>query len=153
MLACCNAHFTGSLLKTSCSTLRTSITKLQLLLGIGLEHERRVERERKKEETTQKKAEAQAEKQRKKEACDAAKSIQLTQLGKRKASQMAPTKPRKMQKRAGGAVGSFVAAPPTLSPPPNTTRRGRNVHLPSKYKYRKLIASFQLLLQHKFLQS
>ncbi|KAF1963960.1 hypothetical protein BU23DRAFT_585807 [Bimuria novae-zelandiae CBS 107.79] len=69
----------------------------------------------------------------KKEARDAAKALQSTQKGKKKASQP-PTQSNKRQKRVVDAVATKEALGAVLVAPPKTTRRGRNVKLPSKYK-------------------
>ena len=79
------------------------------------------------------KAEKAAEKEHQQQARDAAKAIQLSQRGKRKASQ-ATTQKHKHQKRASNAVGGVDDAWAPLSPPHITTMRGRNVKLLSKYR-------------------
>ncbi|KNG45922.1 pogo transposable [Stemphylium lycopersici] len=95
--------------------------------------QQRVERERAKEvrvkEKADKAAQRAAKKTYQKAIQDSKKAIQLSQKGKRKASQ-AQGLSNKRQKVVGGGV---VASP---SPPPlaKTTRRGRNINLPSKYK-------------------
>jgi hypothetical protein len=94
---------------------------------------RRVERERLKKVREKEKAEKAAEKERQKAARDAEKAIQLSQKGKRKASQSS-TQKQKRQKRIvvdSSHVQAEVAAP---AAPAVTTRRGRNVKLPNKYK-------------------
>jgi hypothetical protein len=61
------------------------------------------------------------------------KALQLSQRGKRKASQS--TAPRKKQNCGGAALRSGVAlAERSPSPPPKTSTRGRNIKLPSKYR-------------------
>ena len=80
-----------------------------------------------------KKAEQAAEKQRQKEARNAAKAIQLSQKGKRKASTV-PIQKQKRQKRAGDDAGGDIDAEVPPTPPPITTSRGRNIKLPSKFK-------------------
>ncbi|KAF1361774.1 hypothetical protein EJ07DRAFT_109848 [Lizonia empirigonia] len=67
------------------------------------------------------------------ETRDAEKAIQLSQKGKRKASQ-GHIQPTRRQERDRDDVGGDRAAEVPSAPPPVTTRRGRNVTLPSKYK-------------------
>ena len=93
----------------------------------------KVERDRVKAEKAQEVAERRAQKESQKQALNAQKALQLSQRGKRKAS---PAHTAKITKKRGavGGVGSAVARERSLSPPPITTRRGRNVTLPSKFK-------------------
>ena len=95
--------------------------------------EKRVAREKEKAERAAVKAERAAEKQRQKEANNAAKAIQLSQKGKRKALRL-PLQTDKRQKRDANAGGDAEAWEAPSAPPRVTTRRGRNVTLPSKYK-------------------
>jgi ribosomal protein L13E len=81
----------------------------------------------------EKKAEKAAEKERQKAPRGAEKAIQLSKKGKRKASR-APNQANKRQKRCGGGASVDEArkvAPAALTV---TTRRGRNVNLPSKFR-------------------
>jgi type IV secretory pathway VirB10-like protein len=97
------------------------------------EREGERERERLKEVREKERAEKAAEKERQKAARDAEKAIQLSQKGNSKASQSS-TQKQKRQKRVvvdASCVQPEVAAP---AAPLVTTRRGRNVKLPSKYK-------------------
>jgi hypothetical protein len=72
-----------------------------------LEKERRsVAYAAKLEASRQKKAEEAAERERRKHECNAANSIQLSQLGKRKASQKPQKKPQKRQRRTVGVQRS-----------------------------------------------
>jgi hypothetical protein len=90
-------------------------------------------RRKEKEEHAKRVAERKAEREHQKQKRDAAKAIQLSQKGKRQASQ--DSQPEKKQKRSPvGDVGD--AAPPALppSPPHKITTRGRNVKLPAKYE-------------------
>ena len=90
-------------------------------------------REKEKAEKAQKIAERKAEHERQQQERNAAKALQLSQRGKRTASQ-AP-QPSKRQKRVYTRdVRSADAAETLPAPLPKTTRRGRNVTLPSKYK-------------------
>jgi hypothetical protein len=95
--------------------------------------EKRLARERAKVVREKEKAEKLLERQRQKEKRDAEKAIKLSQSGKRKAS--APIKPsNKRQKRSGVDAGGGVAPKRSPAPLTKTTSRGRNVHLPSKYR-------------------
>ena len=80
-----------------------------------------------------KKAERAAEKQQQKEARNAAKAIQLSQKGKRKASTV-PIQKQKRQKRVGDDAGGDIDAQVLPTTPPITTSRGRNIKLPSKFR-------------------
>jgi hypothetical protein len=73
------------------------------------------------------------EKERQKAARDAQKALQLSQTGKRKASQASKT-PRKRQKRVVVVPSHVQDEGAALAAPTRTTRRGRNVKLPSKFK-------------------
>jgi len=95
--------------------------------------EKRVAREAAKVAREKEKAEKAAERARKKEARNAAKALQTAQKGKRKASQP-PTQSNKRQKRVVDAVVAAEASGAASAAPPRTTRHGRNVKLPSKYK-------------------
>lgn len=89
----------------------------------------KVVREKEKAE----RAEEAAQRARDRQARNAEKGIQLSQNSKRKVSQP-PTQKSKRQKlivnarRVAEAVEAFPTAPAV------TTRRGRNVTLPSKYR-------------------
>ncbi|KAF1363594.1 hypothetical protein EJ07DRAFT_103374, partial [Lizonia empirigonia] len=90
-------------------------------------------RRQEKEDYAKGVAERKAQRERLKLEHDAAKALQLSQKGKRKASQA--TGPRKRSKRVNiGDVGGGApqASPP--APPPRITSRGRNVKLPAKFK-------------------
>jgi hypothetical protein len=91
-----------------------------------------VQRERAKVVRVQEKAEKAAQKVARREAQNAAKTIQLPQKGKRKASEAPARKPRKNKatEPGGSAAGGREV---TSEPLPKTTRRGRNVNLPSKF--------------------
>ena len=81
----------------------------------------------------QEKADRAAKTQRQRDTRNAAKPIQLPQKGKRKVSK-ATLGSNKRQKQ-GGDSGNARAPPEAPSaPPPVTTRHGRSVNLPSKYK-------------------
>jgi len=95
--------------------------------------EKRVAREAAKVAREEERAEKAAERARKKEACNTAKAIKSTQKGKRKASQP-PTQSNKRQKRVADTIATEEASGAILAALPKTTRSGRNVKLPSKYK-------------------
>ena len=90
-------------------------------------------RREEKAERAKKVAERQVQQQHQKQERDAAKALQLSQRGKRKTSQAGLSKKR--QKRVDNrGVDDAAACQASPAPPPITTRRGRNVTLPSKYK-------------------
>ncbi|KAF1354541.1 hypothetical protein EJ07DRAFT_132072, partial [Lizonia empirigonia] len=95
-----------------------------------------VEEQEKEDRRVAREAAAEVRRQEKEDYAkgrDAAKALQLSQKGKRKASQA--TGPRKRSKRVNiGDVGGGApqASPP--APPPRITSRGRNVKLPAKFK-------------------
>ena len=95
--------------------------------------EKRVERERVRMAREKERAEKAAEKQHQKEMRDSAKALQLSQLGKRKASKSSLT-PNKRRKQMGGAGASVVAVVEPSALPTRVTSRGRNVSLPSKFR-------------------
>ena len=95
--------------------------------------EKRVEREAAKVVKEKEKAEKATNAAEKLRQRDAAKAIQLSQKGKRKASRP-PKQTIKRKKQVVDTLDgeeSSGVAPAAL---PVTTRRGRNVTLPSKYK-------------------
>jgi hypothetical protein len=93
----------------------------------------KTEREKEKVEKVEQAAERQRQKEAEKQAAAGAKALQLSQRGKRPASKQLARETKRVKTRSGVRSGSVVpqAAPP---PPPKTTRRGRNVKLPSKYR-------------------
>lgn len=95
--------------------------------------ERRKERERAKGVREKERAEKAAEKERQREVKNSLKAIKLSQTGKRKASQAASSN-TKRQKRSGDAGDACAVAEAPQPPPHVTTRHGRNVTLPSKYR-------------------
>jgi hypothetical protein len=105
-----------------------------------LKEEQRLKREEAAEVRRKEKAERRrqidarkAEKERLEGERNAAKALQLPQKGKRRALQ-AP-QPKKRQKRVDTRdVGGADAHESLSATPPITTRSGRNVTLPSKYK-------------------
>ena len=74
-----------------------------------------------------------AKRARQQEAQNAEKAIKLSQKGKRPASRPS-TAAIKKKKQKVDAVGGGEASGVALAAPPKTTRRGRNVNLPDKYK-------------------
>lgn len=110
------------------------------LLKEKLEEEQRVAREaaaevrrKEKEDYAKGVAERKAERERLKLKRDAAKALQLSQKGKRKASQAAGPKKGLKRVNIGDAGGGAPQASPP-APPPKITSRGRNVKLPAKFK-------------------
>jgi hypothetical protein len=95
--------------------------------------EARAERDRKKKVKEQEQAEEAARKQGEKEQKDLEKAIQTSQTGKRKASRPLP-KQQKRQKRVGGGVASSVAIEAALAQPARTSRGGRNIKTPAKFR-------------------
>jgi hypothetical protein len=80
----------------------------------------------------QEKAKKAAEVQRQRDARNTANAIKLSQKGKHKASKaiLGSNKHRKRVNNAGDA--KEIPEAPSAAPP-ITTRRGRNIKLPSKY--------------------
>ena len=78
-------------------------------------------------------AERKSARERQKQACNAAKAIQLPQRSKRKASQS--TAPRKKQNRGAAAARSrSVADQRSLTPPPTYNSRGRKIVPPRIFR-------------------
>jgi hypothetical protein len=94
-------------------------------------------RAQQKEERERINAKKQAERQRKKtEKENSEKAIQTSQKGKRKALKP-PTERQKKQARIGVATEAEVEAQDALARDPSpvrTTRGGRNIKLPQKFK-------------------
>jgi hypothetical protein len=88
---------------------------------------------------------------REKEAQNTQKALQLAQRSKRKASQGPSSKNKRQKQRSGGVVIAEVQ-PELSAQPPKVTSRSRNVYLPQKFKWYKLIARPCLLLHHKISQ-
>jgi hypothetical protein len=97
-----------------------------------LEQKRR-DREVAKEAREKEKAEQAAERERQRRIRDSKKAVQTTQRGKRKASATSGPK-NKRQRPSVGEAHSDVAGSGASAPPPKTTRRGRNITLPDKFK-------------------
>jgi hypothetical protein len=95
--------------------------------------EKRADRETAKVVREKERAEKAAERERLKQQHNTAKALQLSQKGKRKASQ-APSSNKKRHKRSGGGAATQAVLQPTSAPPVRTTSRGRNVHLPSEFR-------------------
>jgi hypothetical protein len=78
-------------------------------------------------------AEVQRKKQQEREAATTQKALQLSQKGKRAASQS--IKPQAKRRRgAQPAEGGAGSKDPAPSPPPKTNSRGRKINLPKKFK-------------------
>lgn len=101
---------------------------------------KRVERELQQQERAEEKkrkakerAELQRKKQQEKEAATTQKALQLSQRGKRTASQSIG--PRVKRRRgAQAAEGGAGGGDPAPSPPPKVNSRGRKINLPKKFK-------------------
>jgi len=98
-----------------------------------MKEERRVARETAKTAREKEKVEQAAEKARQEKARNAAKAIQVSQKGKRKAIWL-PTQKNKRQKPVVDAVASGEAAEGLPTAPAATTRRGRSVNLPKRFE-------------------
>ncbi|KAK7177577.1 hypothetical protein PSPO01_16368 [Paraphaeosphaeria sporulosa] len=116
------------LLKAETAELR----KAAKLCKEKIAEENRVAREAAKVAREQERAEKAAERTREKEAREAAKALKPTQKGKRKAPPPS-AQSNKRQKRVADAVAAEDASGAASAAPPKTTRRGRNIKLPSKY--------------------
>jgi hypothetical protein len=106
--------------------------KAQAQRQVELE-QRRIEKERLKNIREKERAEKAAERQRQKDERDRAKALQLSQKGKRKALR-APLSSKKRQKRSGSDRASAALTEEPSAQPPKLTSRGRNVHLPKKFR-------------------
>ncbi|KAF1936646.1 hypothetical protein EJ02DRAFT_515690 [Clathrospora elynae] len=109
------------------------------MLTVKIAEEKRVEREAAKKERERMKAEKAAQaaervcmKQAQKEAQDTAKTLQLSQKGKRKAS----SKPSTQKRRTGAAevAAEVLGEEPALAPLPRVSRLGHQINLPAKYE-------------------
>jgi hypothetical protein len=113
------------------------LSKAKKALAEKVLEEKRIERERLKVVKEKEKADKAAEAQRKKQESDYQKAIQTSQRGKRKASRPPPKQQKRQKVSSGGAIGgrSLDRPQPAASPQPTrTTRLGRNVTLPSKFR-------------------
>ncbi|KAF1936086.1 hypothetical protein EJ02DRAFT_355103, partial [Clathrospora elynae] len=106
------------------------------LYKLQIAEQKRVAREAAKENRERMKAEKAAQtaehariKQAQNEAQNTEKALQLSQKGKRKASSKPST-----QKRRKVAREVVEVEEPAPAPPPRTSRRGRNINLPKKFK-------------------
>ena len=86
-----------------------------------------------RKEKEKEKAEKAAQRAAQKSTRDTGKALQLSQKGKRKASQ-APLQGRKRQKRVVDTVDTGEASEGASATPVISTRRGRSVKLPDRYK-------------------
>ncbi|KAF1934862.1 hypothetical protein EJ02DRAFT_488202, partial [Clathrospora elynae] len=104
----------------------------QLQKQIKLE-ERRVERERLKKARQKEKADKAVEQARQKQERDSAKALQLSQKGKRPASQAASSS-HKRQKHIGGQPGRAQIQEEPSAPLLKVTSCGCNINLPNKFR-------------------
>ena len=98
-----------------------------------IQQEKRVAREVARKEKEKERAEKVAQRTAQKSARDAEKALQLSQKGKRKASQ-APLQSRKRQKRVVNGLDTGEASQGASGTPAIPTRRGRSIKLPDRYK-------------------
>ena len=112
---------------------RSELREQTRLDKLRVTQEKRVEREKKKAAKEKEQAKKTAERARKKADRDSKKAIQQAQSSKRKASQSS-SKSNKRQKRVVTATEMGESSGAAPAPTPVTTRRGRNIKLPSKYK-------------------
>ncbi|KAF1936686.1 hypothetical protein EJ02DRAFT_479435 [Clathrospora elynae] len=110
-------------------TLQLDEDEAARLCKLQLQKAKRVERERGWEETRKRKAAEKAERDYRRSLRDAAKAIQLPQLGKRKASK--PHKPATKRQKRGGVAPAVVGAARVAPAAPPRSRRER-VITPSK---------------------
>jgi hypothetical protein len=112
------------------------IKKAAQLYKLKITREKRVAREaakvvREKEKTE--KAKQVAERARQRDAQNTIKALRLSKESKRKASQPLEQN-TKRKKQVVDAVGGGEASEAALAAPSKTTRHGRNVKLPDRYK-------------------
>ena len=112
---------------------RAELKKAAKLYKEKIQQEKRVTREVARKEKEKEKAEKAAQRAAQKSARNAEKALQLSQKGKRKASQ-APLQRRKRQKRVVDTVDTREASKGASATPAISTRRGRSVKLPDRYK-------------------
>jgi hypothetical protein len=110
------------------------------LLNKKLQENRRVERERSKKEREkekEKKAQEQAQKKQQKEkekqAVNLPKPVQLSQTGKRTALNKTASRNKRVKRCTGGASGG-QGGESSQAPPPKTTKRGRSITIPNKFR-------------------
>ena len=112
---------------------RAELKKAAKLYKEKIQQEKRVAREAARKEKEKERAEKAAQRAAQKSARDAEKALQLSQKGKRKAFQ-APLQSRKRQKRVIDALDTGEASEGVSATPAISTRRGRSVKLPNRYK-------------------
>ena len=112
---------------------RAELKKAAKLYKEKIQQEKRVAREVARKEKEKEKAEKAAQRAAQKSARNAEKALQLSQKGKRKASQ-ARLQSRKRQKRVVNALDTGEASEGASATPAISTRRGRSVKLPDRYK-------------------
>lgn len=86
-----------------------------------------------RKEKEKEKAKKAAQRAAQKSAHNAEKALQLSQRGKRKAYQ-APLQDRKRQKRVVDTLDTREASEGASATPAISTRRGRSVKLPDRYR-------------------
>jgi hypothetical protein len=98
-----------------------------------IQQEKRAAREAARKAKEEERAEKAAQRKAQKATCNTEKALQLSQKGKRKASQPS-LQSRKRQKRSVDALDVGEASEGASSTPAISTRRGRSVKLPDRYK-------------------
>jgi len=98
-----------------------------------IQQEKRAAREAAKEAKEKERAKKAAQRAAQKSANNTEKALQLSQKAKRKASQPS-LQSRKRQKRIVDALDVGEASEGASAAPTKTTRRGRNVKLPNRYR-------------------
>ncbi|KAI1514559.1 Pogo transposable element [Pyrenophora tritici-repentis] len=103
------------------------------LLSEKSKQEAQEKRERDKMVKEKENADKAARREQQKQQENSDKAIQPSQKGKRKASRPLP-KQKKRQKRVDGSVASGVAIEATPAQPARTSRGGRNIKIPAKFR-------------------
>ncbi|KAF1936228.1 hypothetical protein EJ02DRAFT_359595 [Clathrospora elynae] len=96
-------------------------------------HEAREQKKKDKEAKDAEKAKKAKDAKAEKERCNSEKAIQLSQKGKRKASQAAPC-PNKRQKKRGSATAAAAIEEALSAAPVCNTRSGRAINVPGRFR-------------------
>jgi hypothetical protein len=110
------------------------------LFNKKLQEERRVERERlkkerekEKEKKAQEQAQEKQQKEKEKQAANTSNSIQQPQTGRTIASKKAALKRKRVEECTSSASGG-QGGESSQAPPPKTTRTGRSITIPWKFR-------------------
>lgn len=115
--------------------VRTKELKDQVrLMRLKEAEEKKVERERTKRDKEKAEAVKAAAREAQKTTNNAQNPIPQPQSGKRKASQSRPRQPQRKKTRVSGARRAVAKEAPAPPPPPSTTRRGRTINTPGRYR-------------------